>query len=202
MNDVETAIVDRAALALQRLPHGKGAADELPLVGIDNAETNSNAPFLFDSANGTLHRRSCPHIAKEARSSLYAVWRMEPGDGITTCGKCKPMPEHSKNQDFTTSDILFGLVSILDQFGTVLFERGREYRKSIRGRDLEKSFSGILKELDKGQKHGLSIIASSLDSMLKAVSEYDGQLRKDSGRAGKTSAAKKGGPGKNGKRTA
>jgi hypothetical protein len=186
-------LVDRAALALQRLPHGKAAPDELPLVGIDNADANAQAPFRYDSASGTLHRSTCRAIGKEARSSLYAVWRMEPEESVKTCGKCKPMPEHSKTQEFATSDILFGLVSIVDQFGTVLFERGREYRKSIRGKELEKSLSGILKELDRGQKKGLSMVASSLDSMIRAVSGYESQLTKGNGRAANRGGPKKGG---------
>ena len=126
---------DSLALELQRLRQ-EGKIDEEPaLLRIDYSKESARAPFHFDIAKGKLHRNGCPAIPWDSKSALYGLW--DPGTEPVeiACEKCRPtrvkVNTMAKN---VASDIVFGLLSILDQFGSVLSERGKEYRDSDRGR--------------------------------------------------------------------
>jgi hypothetical protein len=198
---LETAVLDKAAILLQRLRNQGRLAHDQPLVRLDYRSQVHDAPFRFDSARGVLHRKDCSAIPADSRSALYGVWRIEADDRGHACKKCKPTPDHNRQQQLTTTDMVFGLLSIVDQFGTILFERGKEFRQSSRGKELERSLSGVLEEFDKANRQGLDFIAASLDTVVRTINEFNDNggrrnttntVRGKNGRSGS-----KGGPKKN-----
>jgi hypothetical protein len=171
---------DRLALELQSLYQQGKIDSELGLLRIDYSEQAAAAPFCFDMVHGTLHRNGCPAIPEASASALYAVWRPGAGAEAVACSSCRPVhsdpPEGRGMSDDRGSDIVYGLVSILDQFGSVLKERGREYRKSNRGRQLTRDFDQLLDTLDQTQREALKLTLSSLDGLIKAIDQVSGRL--------------------------
>ena len=80
------------------------------------------------------------------------------------------------------SDFVYGLVSILDQFGSVLRERGREYRHSSRGRQLTRDLDQLLSTLDQTQREALKLTLSSIDSLIQAIAQINDRLNHQSPR--------------------
>src|SRR5262245_34582392 len=123
--------LDELALGVQAL-HRKGKVrDSQPLVRIDQRREAADAPFQFDAATGRLHTKGCRAIPASSRSALYGVWEFRAEHAHLGFPRCKPRPtKHRKSTAGAppTSDLLYGLLSLLDQFGGVLLERGREYR--------------------------------------------------------------------------
>ena len=81
--------------------------------------------------------------------------------------------------------MLFGFLSIVDQFGTVLTERGREFRESPRGKGIEHSLSGLLKELESANRQGLDVIGTTVDAMVRMINQYNEKYKEENGAAGK-----------------
>ena len=76
-------------------------------------------------------------------------------------------------------DIIYGFLSIVDQFGSVLKERGREYRNSRRGRRLAKDLGGIFSALDQTQQDALQLTLASLDGLVKVMQQANHNLAPD-----------------------
>lgn len=170
---------DSLALELQRLRQEGKIDDEPGLLRIDYRRESAEAPFRFDIARGKLHRSGCPAIPTGSKSALYGVW--DPGNGPVElgCERCRPTRVKVNNMAKTiASDIVFGLISILDQFGSVLSERGREYRDSDRGRQISKHLGDLMTELDKGQQEALALTLASLDTLLEVMQSFSADLRK------------------------
>lgn len=70
-------------------------------------------------------------------------------------------------------DIVLGLVSLVDQFGTVLSERGRDFRQTERGRQFDQSLSASLGDLTAKQDDGLKVLNVVLDRLLSAVNQFN-----------------------------
>jgi hypothetical protein len=179
---------DQLALELQSL-YQQGRIDaDLGLLRIDYRDRAAEAPFCFDMVNGTLHRSGCPAIPKSASSAVYAVWRPEPDAEAVSCPGCRPVtsdPAEGKGMtEDRGSDIVYGLVSILDQFGSVLRERGREYRHSSRGRQLTRDFDQLLSTLDQAQSESLKLTLSSIDGLIQAIAQINDRLNHQSPRDG------------------
>jgi len=177
---------DQLALELQSL-YQQGRIDaELGLLKIDYRDRAAAAPFCFDMASGTLHRNGCPAIPESASSAVYAVWRPEPEAQAAACSSCRPTPsvpaEGKGMSDDRGSDFVYGLVSILDQFGSVLRERGREYRHSSRGRQLTRDLDQLLSTLDQTQREALKLTLSSIDSLIQAIAQINDRLNHQSPR--------------------
>jgi hypothetical protein len=189
-DEVEAAVLDRAAIMLQRLRSQGRLADDQPLIRLDYRHQAQGAPFRFDSTRGILHRRDCGAIPADARSAIYAVWQVTDDDRSHTCRKCRPAPAADGRQRLTTTDLVFGLLSIVDQFGTILFERGKEFRQSSRGRELEQSLSGMFEDLDKANRQGLDFISATLDEIVRSINEYNDH---DGQRNGKSKVGRKNG---------
>ena len=183
-DEIEAVILDKAAILLQRLRSQGRLAHDQPLVRIDYRDQARNAPFRYDSAQGILHRRECAAIPADSQSVLYAVWQIEDRDRKHACKKCNPTPHQNGNQTLTTTDVVFGLLSIIDQFGTILFERGKEFRQTARGKDLERSLGGILEDINDANKQGLGLITSSLDTIVRVINEYNAQEERKNGGGG------------------
>lgn len=172
-------IWDTVSLKLQALHREGKINDEQPLIKIDYRKEASEAPFRFDAANGKLHRAGCNAIPRDSRSAVYAVWKLEKGDIKYACDKCRPVFKKGAvmNKNIV-SDIIFGFLSILDQFSSVLSERGKEYRNSEHGKAIVKTVETIFSELDHKQKETLNVMLSSLDGLLEIMQECNTSLQR------------------------
>ncbi len=200
-------IGDSIALKIQKWRMEGKLKSGRPLLRIDNRNEAADAPFQFDSVRSILHRTGCKAIPRESHSALYAVWTISPEDLKFACEKCKPdlddEDDMSNNKD--TFDIIFGFISLIDQFSSVLIERGREFRNSRQGRKIEGEMENLISELDKKQKDAVNVLISSLDGVIKAINTYNDQLGAGSnGHNGNGALKKKDGKaafsGKNGKK--
>jgi hypothetical protein len=152
--------------------------DEQPLLRIDYRKEAARAPFQFDIASGKLHRSACTAIPKDSRSAVYAVWKPTKEDIKLACKRCRPAPDGDEkvNKDLS-SDVLMGFLSILDQFGSVLTERGKEYRHSGQGKAVEKTIRAILSGLDQKEQEVLDGLLFSMDLLLKVVQGCSENIR-------------------------
>lgn len=170
---------DSLALELQRLRQEGKIEDEPGLLRIDYRKESAEAPFRFDIARGKLHRSGCPAIPGDSKSALYAVWDSGTHPAELACETCRPTRVKVKNMAKTiASDIVFGLISILDQFGSVLSERGKEYRDSDRGQQISKHLGDLMTELDKRQQEALAMTLASLDTLLGVMQSFSAELQK------------------------
>jgi len=169
---------DLVAIGLQELFRQRAVDSEQPLLRIDYRAEAAAAPLYFDMVGGKLHRAGCRAIPRTSLPALYAVW--EPGEGRTlACTRCHPtFPELAEMKRDSSFDLLYGLLSVVDQFGSVLTERGREYRDSTRGRQLSKQLGKVLGALDQPQREALNAALQSLDGMVKAVQGVNQSLER------------------------
>lgn len=171
-------IGDAIAVKLQALRTEGKIDNEQPLLKLDYRDEGAKAPFQYDVATATVHRTGCSAIPDASQYAIYAMWELSEKESGLACRKCRP--ELRKNSDMKkdiTSDIMYGFLSILDQFGSVLAERGKEYRNSIGGKQVSKSIDNILSELDNQQREGIKFALSSVDSLLKLVHGYNSALQ-------------------------
>lgn len=152
---------------------GKLAAGQA-LLKIDYRERAQDAPFQLDVAVGRVHRRGCPAIPKQSASALYGFWRIGGADQQLACTRCKPlaMDEQPKDRELV-SDLLYGLMSIVAQFGGVLRERGQEYRTSATGRALRAHFGELYRELGESERKALDVIAASLGHLATKIHDVE-----------------------------
>jgi len=175
---LETEIGDSIALKIQKLRmEGKIKSDH-PLLRIDNRGEAAKAPFQFDTVKLKLHRTGCKAIPRESHSALYAVWKITPDDLEYACEKCRPALSKDRGMDNNkeTMDIVFGFLSLLDQFGSILSERGQEFRNSKQGRKIEGEVENFISELDHKQRDAVDVLISSLDGVIKIINNYNEQL--------------------------
>ena len=169
--------VDRVAIGLQEL-FGRGAIDrDRPLLRIDYRGEAAGAPFCFSMVDGSLHRTGCRAIPKSSLPALYGVW--EPGEGsqALACPRCRPAFHQAAEMKRDSSfDLLYGLLSVVDQFGSVLTERGREFRNSARGRQVSKELSALVDGLEDSQRQALTTALRSLDGIVQAVRQINKTL--------------------------
>jgi hypothetical protein len=189
------ALVDTIGLRVQEL-HAAGQLGEQPLLRIDNREQAKEAPFQFDAARGQLHRAGCAAIPPGSRSALYGVWSIGAEDPALACPRCNPMgrpaptPEPqsrpaepqaqtrpaARPSDDQAVDLLYGLLSIVSQFGGVLRERGQEYRHSrvgaVLGARIEKIYAGV----NERERRVLDVLTTSLDTLAAAMRDIEGGL--------------------------
>ncbi|NIR65968.1 MAG: hypothetical protein GWN61_17200 [candidate division Zixibacteria bacterium] len=64
------------------------------------------------------------------------------------------------------SDILFGFLSVIDQFSSVIIERGREFRKTDKGKAIAESLHSLNGLMDKTQKDSINSLSSLMDVLL------------------------------------
>lgn len=168
---------DVFAIALQELRSQGKVSDARPLLRIDAQAEAAQAPYQFDPVYGKLHRRGCPVISEDSRSALFARWSMVSDEQFLACSHCRPHPlPQGKDAQDVTLDIFFGVISILDQFGTVLRERGKEYRTSKDGQELERKLEAFYHNLDRQQQTTLEMMLHSMDQMVKFLRDADNNL--------------------------
>jgi hypothetical protein len=188
---------DFVALELQELFRAGAVDTALPLLRIDCRSEAAEAPFRFDMVEGKLHRAGCSAIPRPSLSALYSVWETGDDSAALACPRCKPVPGQATPMKRDTSlDFLYGFLSIVDQFGSVLKERGREYRNSTRGRQLSKELTEAMEGLEKPQREALKVAVDSLDGLIKAIQQVNKALE---GHTANGNGA--GAPGGNGHRT-
>lgn len=180
-----SSIGDLLALKLQQLQSEKKLKGDQALFKVDYREEAAKAPFQFDTARSRLHRTGCRAIPASSRTALFGLWRMRPEERQYACPKCRPSPERdtTMNQNFT-SDLIYGVLSILDQFGNVLRERGREYRSSKNGNEAELSVEGFYQNLGEREKEVLDVVLASLDGALRTIHDLDSDLGGSNGKNG------------------
>lgn len=167
---------DQLALAVQQLRSVQNGEDR-PLLKIDNRQEAAKAPYQFDSIQGRLHRRGCRSIPKSSRSALYGMWQVGPEERRLACPQCRPEPtEGNTSDDSLPTDLLYGLLSIFDQFGNALQERGREYRKSRQGRRLRADLDQLFGSFGGWERDILDIAMSVFDDVARSVRDLDNRL--------------------------
>jgi hypothetical protein len=166
---------DRVALEIQELHRQGKVRDSQPLLRIDQRKEAAAAPFQFDAVRGILHRNGCRAIPASSKSALYGVWEFRASEPHVACPRCKPLPSRKKKAaralDVPASDLVYGVLSILDQFGGVLRERGREYRRSQNSDQLRSGVRDIYELIGSGERDVLNVIAAALDGLSSVVND-------------------------------
>lgn len=183
---------DVIALKIQELRRHQ--REPRPLLRIDNRAEAAEAPFQYDTVNARLHRRGCRAIPNSSRTALYGLWRIPAHVRAYECATCRPRDggdedEEPMNRDGMT-DYVFGVLSVLDQFGSVIRERGREFRNSEEGRQLKAGLDGFYRGLEERERATLQVVLDSLDGLLTTVADIDrsldgGQRRNGHGEPGR-----------------
>ena len=204
------SIGDRLALEIQELHRTGKLPDTQPLLRIDQRKEAAAAPFQFDTVRGRLHRTGCRFIPVSSRSAVYGVWEFRPSEQHLACPRCKPVgtkrKKESNDSEGPAADMLYGLLSILDQFGGVLRERGREYRHSQYGQQVRNGVQDLYERFGSGERDVLHVIASALDGLSSMVNNLQRSLDAPNGRStngdGANGDGANGGSGGNGARPA
>lgn len=207
------ALGDRLSLLIQELRRRRGVRGDRPLLRIDNRKEASEAPFQFDSAVGTLHRRGCRAIPRSSRTALYGLWQTGPEAEKIACPICRPVAERASGRaargkarssgqggrpksangngagsqtdaGSVASEVLYGLASIVDQFGGVLLERGREFQRTREGRQLRSALENLYENLGSREKDLLAFIASALDDMVNTIRDLNRDLNDEADKEG------------------
>jgi hypothetical protein len=174
-----TAWGDLFAIAIQHYRANGRLNGDQPLIRIDYREEAAHAPFQFDPVRGRIHRTECQAIPSDARSALFARWRIQKDEAVLACPRCRPQPkgrERSVERN-ETLEVLYGIMSILGQFGTLLRERGKEFRNSEEGKQLAQRVETLYTSLDEQQKRTLEVVLLSLDQLIEVVRECDKRLQ-------------------------
>lgn len=174
-------ISDLVALKIAELYKENKLDKQQALLKIDNRDEASRAPFQFDPAAGVLHKRDCRAIPENARTALYGVWRVHARDGWRGCAACRPVPQAEAAAPAAEpagelTDMLYGLLSIFSQFGSVLRERGREYRSGGDGRMIGSELQSLYAGLGEQEKGMVDKVLSSFDQMTRKLRDIDATL--------------------------
>jgi hypothetical protein len=200
------SIGDAIALKIQELYRDNKLDVAQALLKIDNRDEAARAPFQFDAAGGRLHRRGCKAIPAGARSALYGLWQAPEIARSLACPRCNPMGtkpkpapararagngasksngarQHTEPRaqrgvglDGDVADILYGALSIIVQFRSVLRERGREYRKGILGQQVGAELEGIYASLAGPEKGIVDMALTSLDQLTRKLRTLESSL--------------------------
>jgi len=166
---------DVIALKIQELRARQ--SEPRPLVRIDNREEAAEAPFQFDTAEARLHRNGCRAIPAGSRTALYGLWQIPPQARKYACRVCRPdaEEEHEMAGEGPT-DYVYGVLSVLEQFGSVIKERGREFRNSEDGRRLKAGLDSVYRGLEERERTTLQVVLTSLDGLLSTIADLDKSL--------------------------
>jgi hypothetical protein len=178
-------VADRVGLWIQELHTSGRLRGTQPLLRIDGGEQSRRAPFRLDAATGRIHRENCGRVPSGSLSALYSVRQFDEDDQLLACPRCKPMPNtdgEKKDADFPT-DVLFGLLSIVNQFGSVLRERGQEYRNSSAGKLLGAQIETLYRGVNAREKAILDVVMTSLDELVNTIHDLHADLDKANGGA-------------------
>ena len=183
---------DSIALKIQELAQRQ--SEPRPLLRIDNRDDAADAPFQFDAAAARLHRKGCRAIPSRSRTALYGLWQIPPQAKPYACPFCKPRQDdegEAMPRDRVT-DYVYGFLSVIDQFGSVIRERGREFRESEEGRQLKAGLDGFYRTLEERERATLKTVLNSLDGLLSTIADIDKSLDAAPRRNGNGGASRNG----------
>lgn len=83
-------MADTLALRAQDLRTRGLLTETATLLSLDYASQAAQAPYLFNMADGILHRSYCAVVRNGSRSTLYATWELREGDEKLACPSCCP----------------------------------------------------------------------------------------------------------------
>jgi hypothetical protein len=101
-----------------------------------------------------------------------------------------PQEDSSDDRGFA-SDLLYGLLSVVDQFSGVLRERGLEYRNSSEGQRLAGQIEGFYRGLGERERQVVAAALLSLDGLAKTIRDLDASLNGANGHDATPPAEKK-----------
>lgn len=181
----EARLVDKVGLHIQELHAAGHLRGQQPLLRIDNRDEARRAPFQFDAATGRLHRTGCKAIPKGSLSALYGVWQIGQDEQPLACPRCKPMPKTDERVNDTEfpMDMIYGVLSVISQFGGVLRERGQEYRNSQAGQMLGQQIDKMYRGVNDREKAVLDVLLTSLDGLARTIRDLDENLNGMNGHA-------------------
>jgi hypothetical protein len=166
---------DVLALKIQELRRHQD--EPRPLLRIDNRAEAAGAPFQFDAVAARLHRKGCRAIPNSSHTALYGLWQVPPRARPHACPVCRPeADEESDMAREGPTDYIYGLLSVLDQFGGVIRERGREFRESEEGQQLKAGLDGVYSNLEDRERATLQVVLSSLDGLLATLTDIHQSL--------------------------
>jgi hypothetical protein len=162
--------IDMAAFELQKIYTGGDKKRKNPLIGLDYGERAGRAPFQFDTTHGELHRTGCKFLKQDSKLSHFALWEIDEADLKLACDKCRPHPKgNAPVEKKEMSDMVLGLLSLVDQFGSALRERGAEYRNSERGKGLVTALDELSGEFSGKQQALFENALTGLDRLLTTM---------------------------------
>jgi hypothetical protein len=177
----QAALPDSLAMEIQKLR--RWSKDDQPLLRIDYREEAKAAPYQLDVARVRIHRNGCRLIPRSSRTSLYGMWQIGPEELKLACQQCRPVANKRSNTDDSYAmDLVYGMLSVIDQFGGVLRERGRQYRRIRGGRRPVRGGNGVRQSDDGAPKEdAMRTAVLMLDRLLRAVRNVDRSLHKGNG---------------------
>lgn len=176
-------VADIVGLRIQELHTNGSLRGTQPLLRIDNREQAKRAPFQLDAATGRLHRVGCRSIPKGSRSALYGIWRIRKTDRPLACPRCKPMAkaDEKKEDPKYPTDLLYGVLSVVNQFGGVLRERGQEYRSSRMGKVVGEQIETMYRSINERERSVLDTVLTSLEVLAGMVRNLEADLQGPNG---------------------
>ena len=192
-------IADIVGLGIQELRSNGALRGPQPLLRIDYRERARRAPFQLDAATGKLHRRGCRSIPRSSQTALYGVWRIDESDPPIPCSRCNPMPSPGDKKDDPDypSDLIYGVLSVVNQFGSVLRERGQEYRNSQVGKLLGTQIDAMYRGINERERIILNVVLNSLEQLANTLRDLDENLTGTNGVTPNGNGAKPNGHGTN-----
>jgi hypothetical protein len=103
--------------------------------------------------------------------------------------------EKTEDPEYPT-DLLYGLLSVVNQFGGVLRERGQEYRTSRVGKLLGERIENMYRGINERERNILDVVLTSLDELASTIRNLDADLHGPNGSSTNGNGAKP--PGANG----
>ena len=94
------------------------------------------------------------------------------------------------------TDLLYGVLSVVNQFGGVLRERGQEYRTSRVGKLLGEQIENMYRGINQRERNILDVVLTSLDALASTLRNLDADLHGPNGSSTNGNGAKP--PGANG----
>ncbi len=96
------------------------------------------------------------------------------------------MPETGKSNEDSEypTDLLYGVLSVVNQFGGVLRERGQEYRKSSIGKLLSSRIDSMYSGINERERTILDVVLTSLDQLVTTIRTLDENLHNAAGTNG------------------
>ena len=91
-----------------------------------------------------------------------------------------PTDDKKEDPEYPT-DLLYGFLSVLDQFGGVLRERGQEYRNSPVGKVLGEQIGAMYRGINEREKNVLDVILTSIDGLASTLRTLDAGLNATNG---------------------